>query len=164
VAGVEASDAAADELAQAAEQVSTLLASARRRIWVHTRSGLLMALPAVDLAGAMSRVARCARHADVRLLVDDDLALKNQHPRLARTVTHLTSAIAVRCLNPEQESPASLLLVVDRTAWLYLLQHKGRVGLKAEQRDPAGNRSAGERFLEDWAIASESLELRRLML
>jgi hypothetical protein len=164
VAGEEASAAAADELEQAAERIRALLAAARRRIWVHTHSRLLTALPQVDLAGAMSRVARCTRHADIRLLVDDDLELKNQHPRLARAVTHLTSAITVRCLAPEQESPASLLLVVDRTAWLYLVQHKGRVGLKAEQRDPAGNRSAGERFAAAWAIGSESLELRRLML
>jgi hypothetical protein len=164
VAGDEASEAAADELEQAAEQVNALLAPARRRIWVHTRSALLTALPLVDLAGAMSRVARRTRYADVRLLVDDDLELKTQHPLLARTVTRLTGTIAVRCLTPEQESPASLLLVVDRTAWLYLVQHKGRVGLKAEQRDPAGNRSAGERFAEAWANGSESLELRRLML
>lgn len=164
MAAEEARETAADELEQAAEQINALLASARRRIWVHTRTGLLTALPQVDLAGALSRVARRTRHADVRLLVDDDLELKNQHPRLARTITHLTSAIAVRCLTPEQESPAGLLLVVDRTAWLYLVQHKGRVGLKVEQRDPAGNRSAGERFAEAWAIASEALELRRLML
>jgi len=157
-------DTVEDELERAGESVNALLESARRRIWVHTRSRLLTALPGVELAGAMSRVVRRTRHADLRLLIDNDLSLKSEHPQLTYTVTRLTTAIAVRCLAPAQDTPASLLLVVDRTAWLYLVQHKGRVGLKAERRDPAGNRTAAERFAAAWAAGSESLELRKLML
>ena len=157
-------DTVEDELERAGESVNALLESARRRIWVHTRSRLLTALPGVELAAAMSRVARRTRHADLRLLIDDDLSLKSEHPRLTYTVTRLTTAIAVRCLTPAQDTPASLLLVVDRTAWLYLVQHKGRVGLKAERRDPAGNRTAAERFAVAWAAGFESPELRKLML
>jgi len=157
-------DTVEDELERAGESVNALLESARRRIWVHTRSRLLTALPGVELAAAMSRVLRRTRHADLRLLIDNDLSLKSEHPQLTYTVTRLTTAIAVRCLAPAQDTPASLLLVVDRTAWLYLVQHKGRVGLKAERRDPAGNRTAAERFAAAWAAGSESLELRKLML
>lgn len=157
-------DTVEDQLERAGVEVNALLESARRRIWVHTRSRLLTALPGVELGAAMSRVARRTRHADLRLLIDDDLSLKSAHPQLTHTVTRLTTAISVRCLAPAQDTPASLLLVVDRTAWLYLVQHKGRVGLKAERRDPAGNRTAAERFAEAWAISSESLELRKLML
>jgi len=157
-------DTVEDQLERAGESVNALVESARRRIWVHTRSRLLTALPGVDLASAMSRVVRRTRHADLRLLIDDDLSLKSEHPRLTHTITRLTTAIAVRCLAPAQDTPASLLLVVDRTAWLYLVQHKGQVGLKVERRDPAGNRAAAERFAEAWAISSESLELRKLML
>lgn len=157
-------DTVEDQLERAGVHVNALLESARRRIWVHTRSRLLTALPGVELAAAMSRVVRRTRHADLRLLIDDDLSLKSEHPRLTHTVTRLTTAISVRCLAPAQDTPASLLLVVDRTAWLYLVQHKGRVGLKAERRDPAGNRTAAEHFAVAWAISSESLELRKLML
>ncbi|TVP81302.1 MAG: hypothetical protein EA346_05655 [Thioalkalivibrio sp.] len=157
-------DTVEDQLERAGKSVNDLLESARRRIWVHTRSRLLTALPEVALPSAMSRVARRTRHADLRLLIDDDLSLKSEHPRLTHTVTRLTTAIEVRCLAPAQDTPASLLLVVDRTAWLYLVQHKGQVGLKAERRDPAGNRTAAERFAEAWAISSESLELRKLLL
>ncbi|MFO8002980.1 hypothetical protein [Thioalkalivibrio sp.] len=157
-------DTVEDQLERASEHVNALLESARRRIWVHTRSRLLTALPRVELAAAMSRVARRTRHADLRLLIDDDVSLKSRHPRLTHTVTRLTSAISVRCLTPAQDTPSSLLLVVDRTAWLYLVQHQGRVGVKGERRDPAGSRSAADRFAEAWAISSESLELRKLML
>ena len=157
-------DTVEDQLERAGEQVNALLESARRRIWVHTRSRLLTALPGVELGAAMSRVARRTRHADLRLLIDDDLRLKSAHPQLTYTVTRLTTAISVRCLAPAQDTPASLLLVADRTAWLYLVQHRGQVGLKAERRDPAGNRNAAERFAEAWALSSESLELRKLML
>ncbi len=157
-------DTVEDQLERAGEQMNALLESARRRIWVHTRSRLLTALPGVELGAAMSRVARRTRHADLRLLIDDDLRLKSAHPQLTYTVTRLTTAISVRCLAPAQDTPASLLLVADRTAWLYLVQHRGQVGLKAERRDPAGNRNAAERFAEAWALSSESLELRKLML
>ena len=153
-----------DQLARAGEEVNAILESARRRIWVHTRSRLLTALPGLELGPAISRVARRTRHADLRLLIDDDLSLKTEHPRLTYTVTRLATAITVRCLAPAQDSPASLLLVVDRTAWLYLIQHKGQVGLKTERRDPAGNRAAAERIAKAWAVSSESVEMRKLML
>jgi hypothetical protein len=109
-------------------------------------------------------VARRTRHSDLRILIDDDLELKNGLPQLARTLSRLPTAIEVRTLTPAQDTPASLLLVIDREAWLYLVQHKGRAGLKAESRDPAGNHTAAERFAEDWAVGSESLELRKLSL
>ena len=153
-----------DDLERAGEAVNGLLALARRRIWVHARCRLLMALPEVDLGAAMSRVARRTRHSDLRLLIDDDLELKSGLPLLARTVTRLPTALAVRCLTPAQDTPASLLLVIDRDAWLYLVQHKGRAGLKVESRDPAGNRNAAETFAESWALGWDSLELRKLSL
>lgn len=153
-----------NDLERAAEAVNGLLDSARRRIWVHARSRLLMALPEIRLAEAMARVARRTRHSDLRLLIDDDMELKSRLPQLARTVTRLPTAISVRCLTPAQDTPASLLLVVDREAWLYLVQHKGRAGLKVEPRDPAGNRNAAEEFAENWALGSESRELRKLNL
>jgi hypothetical protein len=153
-----------DDLERAGEAVNTLLEMARRRIWVHARCRLLMAMPGIGLAGALSRVARRTRHSDLRILIDDDLELKNGLPQLARTLSRLPTAIEVRTLTPAQDTPASLLLVIDREAWLYLVQHKGRAGLKAESRDPAGNHTAAERFAEDWAVGSESLELRKLSL
>lgn len=153
-----------DDLQRAGAAVDRLLESARRRIWVHTRCRLLMALPDTRLAETMARVARRTRHSDLRLLVDDDLELKTGLPRLASTVMRLPSAIDVRCLAPAQDTPASLLLVIDRDAWLYLVQHKGRAGLRAESRDPAGNRKALEDFEQNWAAASESRELRKLSL
>jgi hypothetical protein len=153
-----------DDLERAGDAVNRLLEMARRRIWVHARCRLLMALPDNALAPALSRVARCTRHSNLRLLIDDDLELKRGLPQLAHTVTRLPSAIAVRCLTPAEDTPAGLLLVIDREAWLYLVQHKGRTGLKVESRDPAGNHIAAERFAESWALGSESAELRRLSL
>lgn len=157
-------EARENDLERAAEAINQLLDSARRRIWVHTRCRLLAALPPVALADTMARVARRTRHPDLRLLVDDDLELKSGHPGLTYTLRRLTSAVQVRCLTPPQDTPASLLLVVDRSAWLYLVQHKGRAGLKVERRDPAGNRIAAEQFAQAWAMSSESQELRRLII
>lgn len=154
----------ADELQDAGGQINDLLESARRRIWLQTRCGLLSALPPLRLADAISRVVRRTRYSDVRLLIDDDLELKNSQPRLAQTVTRLTTGIAVRCLSPEQDTPMKLLLIVDRGAWLYAIQHRARLALKVEHHDPSGTHSAAERFATDWAAASESLELRKLML
>jgi hypothetical protein len=153
-----------NDLERAAEAVNRLLEPARRRIWVHARCRLLMALPEIELADALARVARRTRHSDLRLLIDDDLELRSGLPQLARTVTRLPTAISVRCLTPAQDTPSSLLLVVDREAWLYLVQHKGRAGLKVESRDPAGNRNAAEQFAENWVLGSESVELRKLSL
>lgn len=153
-----------DDLAAAGKALQELLEPARRRIWVHAHCRLLMALPEVDLGPAMSRVGRRTRHSDLRLLIDDDLALKRGLPLLARTVTRLTTAISVRCLSPEKDSPATLLLVVDHEAWLYLVQHKGRIAMKLGAHDRPGNRIAAEDFAENWAVGSESLELRKLNL
>ncbi|TVP85967.1 MAG: hypothetical protein EA347_09525 [Thioalkalivibrio sp.] len=153
-----------DDLERAGAAVDRLLELARRRIWVHTRCRLLMALPDTRLGDAMARVARRTRHSDLRLLVDDDRELKSGLPRLAGTVMRLPSAISVRCLAPAQDTPASLLLVVDREAWLYLVQHKGRVGLRTESRDPPGNRKAAEDFEQNWSAGSASRELRKLSL
>lgn len=154
----------ADEFQNTGNQINSLLQSARRRIWMQTRCGLLSTLPPLNLADAMSRVARRTRYSDVRLLVDDDLELKNSQPRLVHTVTRLTTGIAVRCLAPAQDTPTKLLLIVDRSAWLYAIQHKARLALKVEPHDPSGAHAAAERFAIDWAAASESLELRKLML
>ncbi|MFO8154383.1 hypothetical protein [Thioalkalivibrio sp.] len=153
-----------DDLQRAGAAIDRLLESARRRIWVHARCRLLMALPETRLREALSRVARRTRHPDLRLLVDDDLELKSGLPRLAATAMRLPTAISVRCLAPAQDTPASLLLIVDREAWLYLVQHKGRAGLRVESRDPAGNRRAAEDFEQNWAAGSESRELRKLSL
>lgn len=157
-------DPSTSDLERASAAVEDLLALARRRVWVHARCRLLMALSDVDLGSAMSRVARRTRHSDLRLLIDDELELKSGLPQLARTVMRLPTVISVRRLAPEQDTPASLLLVVDREAWLYLVQHKGRAGLKVETRDPSGNRYAAEQFAEHWALSSEALELRKLNL
>lgn len=157
-------EAREDDLERAAEAINLLLESARRRIWVHARCRLLSALPPVALAEAMARVARRTRHPDLRLLVDDDLELKTGQPQLTYTLSRLTTAVDVRCLAPAQDTPASLLLVIDRSAWLYLVQHKGRAGLKVERRDPAGNRIAAEQFAEAWAMSSDAQELRRLII
>jgi len=154
----------ADALEEAGERIQGLLANARRRIWVHTRCRLLVHLPAIHLARHLSRVARRTRHADLRLLIDDDLALKTADPDLTRTVTRLPTAIQVRCLVPETEVPAMLRLVVDRSAWLFLQQQRSTVALTAATRDPAGTRVAAERFDADWAVGSQALELRALML
>ncbi len=153
-----------DELQHAGSEINELLQSARRRIWLHTRCGLLSALPPLDLAEAMVRVARRTRYSDVRLLIDDDIELKKSQPRLVHTVTRLTTSIAVRCLAPEQDTPTKLLLIIDRGAWLYAIQHKARLTLRVERHDPSGTHTAAERFATDWAVASESLELRKLML
>ena len=155
---------AADDLDRAASTLRELLDAARRRIWLHTRCSLLNALPPLTIGESMTRVARRTRHASLRLLIDDPLELKQTQPQLARTVTRLTTAIEVRRLEPAEDVPASLLLIVDRGAWLYLVQHKGRVGLKAARDDPAGARIASERFAEGWAIGAAALELRNLML
>lgn len=156
--------AMADELQDAGRHIHDLLESARRRIWLQTRCRLLAALPPLNLADAMSRVVRRTRYSDVRLLIDDDLALKKSQPRLTQTVSRLTTGIAVRCLAPVEDSPMNLLLVVDRSAWLYAIQHKARLALEVEHHDRPGTHAAAERFATDWAAASESLELRKLML
>jgi hypothetical protein len=97
-------------------------------------------------------------------LIDDDLALKRTQPRLVQTLSRLVSSISVRCYAPEQETPGTLLLVVDQHSWLYIVQHQGQVGLRSEQDDPPGTHSAAEDFQEAWALGTEALELRRLSL
>ena len=153
-----------EALETAADQLGLLLGSARRRIWLQTRCRVLNSLPDLELGTHLSRIARRTRHPDIRLLIDDDLELKATQPRLARAVTRLTTAVEVRCFTPEQDTPGTLLLVVDRGSWLYLVQHRSQIGLRTEHADPAGTHSAAQRFLEAWALASESLELRRLTL
>lgn len=153
-----------EALEAAAERVETLLASARRRIWLQTRCRVLNSLPGIHLAQHLSRVARRTRRADLRILIDDDLVLKRTQPRLFQTVSRLSSSISVRCYAPAQETPGTLLLVVDRHSWLYLVQHQGQVGLRSEVDDPPGTHSAAEAFEDEWAVGTEALELRRLSI
>ncbi|AGA34349.1 hypothetical protein TVNIR_2711 [Thioalkalivibrio nitratireducens DSM 14787] len=160
----EASQDRENDLERAASEIRELLESARRRIWLQTRSQLLCALPPIDFAGALSRIARCTRYADLRLLIDDALALKEGQPQLARAVMRLTSAVDVRCFQPDEDTPASLLLIVDQGGWLYLVQHKGHVGLKSYRDDPPGALLAAERFAEVWDFSTEALELRNLTI
>ncbi|AHE99926.1 DUF7931 domain-containing protein [Thioalkalivibrio paradoxus] len=160
----EASQDRDNGLERAAGEMRELLDSARRRIWLQTRSQLLCALPPIDIAEALSRVARRSRYADLRLLIDDALALKEGQPQLARAVMRLTTAVEVRCFQPEEDTPASLLLIVDQHAWLYLVQHQGHVGLKSMHDDPPGARIAADRFDESWIFGTEALELRNLMI
>jgi hypothetical protein len=153
-----------EALDAAAERVETLLASARRRIWLQTRCRVLNSLSEIHLAQHLSRVARRTRRADLRILIDDDLALKRTQPRLFQTASRLSSSISVRCYAPEKETPGTLLLVVDRHSWLYLVQHQGQVGLRSEVDDPPGTHSAAEAFEEEWSVGTEALELRRLSI
>jgi len=153
-----------EALEAAAERVETLLTSARRRIWLQTRCRVLNSLPEIHLAQHLSRVARRTRRADLRILIDDDLVLKRTQPRLFQTVSRLSSSISVRCYAPEKETPGTLLLVVDRHSWLYLVQHQGQVGMRSEVDDPAGTHSAAETFEDGWAVGTEALELRRLSI
>jgi hypothetical protein len=153
-----------EALEAAAEHMETLLATARRRIWLQTRCRVLNDLPETHLAQHLSRVARRTRHADLRILIDDDLALKRTQPRLVQTVSRLSSSISVRCYAPEQDTPGTLLVVVDRHSWLYLVQHRAQVGLRSEDNDPPGTHSAAEKFEDEWAISTEALELRRLSI
>jgi hypothetical protein len=153
-----------EALEAAAERVETLLASARRRIWLQTRCRVLNSLPEIHLGQHLSRVARRTRRADLRILIDDDLVLKRTQPRLFQTVSRLSSSISVRCYTPAQETPGTLLLVVDRHSWLYLVQHQGQVGLRSEVDDPPGTHSAAEAFEDEWAVGTEALELRRLSI
>lgn len=163
----QAQDAASEReqiLAAAATQVNHILAMARRRIWVDTATELLSRLPPLDLTEHLSRVARRTRHADLRLLVDDDLALKQQQPRLVHVLGRLTSRIAVRQIDTDQDGPATLLLTVDRDAWLFLLQQRTRMVLRGDSHDPAGARIAAEQFAERWQTSNEAMELRRWTL
>lgn len=153
-----------EALEAAAERVEALLASARRRIWLQTRCRVLNSLPETHLSQHLSRVARRTRHADLRILVDDDIALKRTQPRLFQTVSRLSSSISARRYAPEKDTPGTLLLVVDRHSWLYLVQHQGQVGLRSEVDDPPGTHSAAEAFEDEWAVSTEALELRRLSL
>ena len=153
-----------EALEAAAERVEALLTSARRRIWLQTRCRVLNSLPEIHLAQHLSRVARRTRRADLRILIDDDLVLKRTQPRLFQTVSRLSSSISVRCYAPEKETPGTLLLVVDRHSWLYLVQHQGQVGLRSEVDDPPGTHSAAEAFEDAWAVGTEALELRRLSI
>jgi len=148
----------------ASSEIRAILAAARRRLWLHVRCSLLQELPDLHLAEHILRVARRTRHADIRLMVDDDLELKRTLPHLARAVGRLTSAVTARVLTPEQDTPASLLLIVDRGSWLHLVQHKGTVGWRSETHDPAGAATAAERFSAAWAVSDEALELRTLSL
>lgn len=153
-----------ETLETAAEHMETLLSSARRRVWLQTRCRVLNSLPDFHLAQHLSRVARRTRHPDLRILIDDDLELKRTQPQLVQTASRLSSWISVRCYAPEQETPGTLLLVVDRHSWLYLIQHQGQVGLRSEDDDPAGTQSAAGDYEAAWAVSSEALELRRLSI
>ncbi|WP_019625466.1 hypothetical protein [Thioalkalivibrio sp. ALJT] len=151
-------------LSDAEARLGALLSAAHRRFWLHARVGLLAEIAGADLGTALAGIARRHRHTDIRLLVDDDLALKEQLPSLVESIKRLPSAISVRRLDASEEGPQTLTAIADHNGWMELTQARGRRILRGDIDDRPGTQRAVQDFEANWILSDEAIELRRLLV
>lgn len=151
-------------LKDTAELLQELLAQARRRLWIDARVALLATLGGPELGSRLAHIARQHRHSDIRLLVDDDLALKEQLPNLVASIKRLPTAVSVRRLEAPEETPLTLTVIADHSGWLQLTQAGGRRILRGAVDDRAGSQRAAQDFEAKWSLSDEATELRRLLV
>ncbi len=142
----------------------SLVDQARRRFWLHARAGLLAEITDFDLGTTFAALAQRHRHTDIRILIDDDLVLKEQMPALVTSIKRLTTAVSVRRLRPAEESPEMVIAIADHTSWLKLT----RVGSKRVLRGAIDDRGGATRLAQDfeanWMLSEEASELRRVLV
>ena len=144
--------------------LAELLAATRRRLWLHARVALLAEIAGPDLGAELAGIARRHRHTDIRLLVDDDLALKEQLPSLVESIKRLPSAVSVRRLEAAEESPLTVTVIGDHSGWMQLTQAGGRRILRGDVDDRPGTQRAVQDFEANWSLSDEAVELRRLLV
>jgi len=144
--------------------LAELLAATRRRLWLHARVTLLAEIAGADLGAELAGIARRHRHTDIRLLVDDDLALKEQLPSLVESIKRLPSAVSVRRLEAAEESPLTVTAIADHSGWMQLTQAGGRRILRGDVEDRPGTQRAAQDFEANWSLSDEAVELRRLLV
>jgi hypothetical protein len=151
-------------LSDTSELLKELLAQARRRLWLDARVALLATLSEPELGTHLAHIARQHRHSDIRLLVDDDLALKEQLPNLVESIKRLPSAVSIRRLEAPEDSPLTLIVIADHSGWLQLTQAGSRRVLRGAVDDRPGTRRAAQDFEAKWSLSDEATELRRLLV
>ena len=148
----------------AAVLLGELLDQTRRRFWLHARVGLLAEFRGLELGSYLANIARRHRHTDIRILVDDDLALRDRIPRLVETIKRLPTAVTVRRLDATEESPLTLTAIADHSGWMQLTQAGGQRILRGDVDDRGGTQRAALDFEANWSLSDEAIELRRLMV
>lgn len=144
--------------------LAELVDATRRRFWLHARVALLAEIVGDDLGSHLANIARRHRHTDIRLLVDDDLALKERLPGLVESIKRLPTAVSVRRLEASEESPLSLTVVADHSGWMQLTQAGARRILRGDPNDRPGTHRAAQDFEANWSLSDEAVELRRLLV
>lgn len=151
-------------MGDAAALLAELLDQTRRRFWLHARVELLAEFTELELGSKMANIARRHRHTDIRILVDDDLALRDRMPGLVESIKRLPTAVSIRRLDATEESPLTLTAIADHTGWMQLTQSGGQRILRGDVEDRPGTQRAALDFEANWSLSDEAIELRRLMV
>ncbi|MGM0552628.1 MAG: hypothetical protein ACQETK_02290 [Pseudomonadota bacterium] len=141
-----------------------LVEQARRRFWLHARASLLAEMADFDLGTAFATMAQRHRHTDIRILIDDDLELKDQMPAVVDSIKRLTTAISVRRLRPAEESPEVVTAIADQSGWLQLTRVGSNRVLRGATEDRAGAARLALDFEANWMLSEEASELRRVLV
>lgn len=148
----------------AAALLAELLEHTRRRFWLHARVELLAEFANLEMGSSLASIARRHRHTDIRILVDDDLALRDRMPGLVESIKRLPTAVTVRRLDATEESPLTLTVIADHSGWMQLTQAGGQRILRGDVEDRSGTQRAALDFEANWSLSDEAIELRRLMV
>lgn len=153
-----------DPQEQARAMLRELSENASRILWIHAPVALLEELADDDLPGALARMAQRHRATDIRLLVDDDLALKDRMPDLVATLKRLTTAVSVRVLEPDENAPLVMTVIADQSGWMQLTRSGSQRILRGDTDHRGHTWRRAQEFEASWVSGKDSNELRRVHL
>ena len=141
-----------------------LLEQTHRRLWLHAPVETLAEFGQIDIGSRLATIARRHRHTDIRILIDDDLALKEQMPALVESIKRLPTAMSVRRLERAEDTPMVMTVIADHGGWMQYTLAGARRVLRGDIEDRPGTARAARDFEANWSLSDESAELRRLMV
>ena len=162
--GGEVEETTEDPRGQAREMLREMSENAGRILWIHAPVSLLEEVADDGLPGALARMAQRHRSTDIRLLVDDDLALKDRLPELVGTLKRLTTAVSVRVLEPDENAPLVMTVIADQSGWMQFTRSGSQRILRGETDHRGRTRRRAEEFEASWEAGRDSDELRRVHL
>lgn len=162
--GGDVEENAEDPREQARERMREMTENAGRVLWIHAPVALLEEIADDDLPGALARMAQRHRSTDIRLLVDDDLALKDRLPELVGTLGRLTTAVSLRVLEPDENAPLVLTVIADQSGWMQLTRSGARRIFRGDTDHRGHTRRRAQEFEASWEAGKDSDELRRVHL
>ena len=139
----------------------TLLAQARREVYLLTPDFEPERFNNVDFVDALSAFARRSRYTDARILVGDPAIAVRWGHKVVALARRLPTRLRIRQLHEDDVDATEALIVADDIG---LLRREGREGLKGSlvaRAIPHAQR-ASNRFTEMWERSQEVADFRNL--